>query len=1283
MFLFIAAIAAMYIVLGVLYESFIHPITILSTLPSAGVGALLSLMLLGYDLDVISIIGIILLIGIVKKNGIMMIDFALEAERVDGLPPRQAIHQASLLRFRPILMTTMAAILGALPLMLGTGTGSELRHPLGVALVGGLIVSQMLTLFTTPVIYLYFDRLAQRLTGRPLAARLPRRAGRMNISAPFIARPVATTLLTLGIFFAGALGFSKLPVAPLPQVDFPTISVSAQLPGASPMTVATTVAGPLERYLGQIADVTEMTSQSGIGQARITLQFALDRDINGAARDVQAAINAARADLPSALKSNPTYRKVNPADAPILILALTSKTLTQGQIYDAASNVLAQRLSQLDGIGQVIIGGSALPAVRVELNPQALFNYGIGLEDVRAALASANANSPKGTIDDGIQRYQIYTNDQATKAADYIPLVVAYRNGAAVRLGDVAAVNDSVEDTRNLGLANGQPSVLVILFSQPGGNIIDTTDGVKAELPHLEAALPADIHVSIAIDRSTTIRSSLHDTELTLLIAVTLVTVVVFLFLRDIRATAIPTIAVPVSIFGTFGAMYLLGYSLDILSLMALTISTGFVVDDAIVVLENVSRHIEAGMPPMEAAFRGAREVGFTVLSISLSLVAVFTPILLLSGILGRLFREFTLTLSLAILISLAISLTTTPMMCALFLRPRPRSERPRRPTLFQRVLHGYERSLGWALRHSRLFLAIFFAAIVLNGVLIYYIPKGYFPLEDTGRLVGRLQADQSVSFHAMTQKLRQMMAIVQADPAVDHVVGYTGVGSGGGFGQINTGSVFVSLKPQSQRPPIDQVIARLRPKLARVPGGRLFLVAVQDIRAGGRQSNAEYQYTLQSDDAGELEDWTPKLVQALQGSSVLADVNSDQQQKGLETDIVIDRDSAARLAITPAQIDSTLYDAFGQRQVSVIYSAINQYHVIMEIDPRYTRDPSSLRDIYVATSGGPASGTATSNLPGGTVTAAAATAKSSTASTAASAAAANANSARNAAINSIANTGKGATSSGAAVSTTKERMIPLAAVSHYGPGNTPLSVSHQGLFVASTISFNLQPGATLGEATAEIDNAVNQLHMPATIHGSLAGTAQAFQQSLINELVLIIAAITAVYIVLGVLYESYVHPITILSTLPSAGVGAFLALMAFHTEFDVIGTIGVILLIGIVKKNAIMMIDFAIDAKRSRNLSSYDAIYQACLLRFRPIMMTTAAAILGAVPLAASFGAGGEIRRPLGISIMGGLLVSQLLTLYTTPVLYLYLEGLGQWGLRVRQRLFPGLFGARPAPAE
>ena len=1102
----------------------------------------------------------------------------------------------------------------------------------------------------------------------------------MNISSPFISRPVATTLLTLGIALAGILAFWKLPVAPLPQVDFPTISVNAQLPGASPTTVATSVASPLERHLGQIADVTEMTSQSGIGQTRITLQFGLNRDIDGAARDVQAAIVAARADLPASLRSNPTYRKVNPADAPILILAMTSKTLTQGQMYDAASNVLAQQLSQIGGIGQVIIGGSALPAVRVELNPQAMFKYGIGLEDVRAALASANANSPKGTIDDGDRRYQLYTNDQATKASDYAPLVIAYRNGAAVLLSDVADVLDSVEDVRNLGLSNGEPSVVIILFRQPGANIIDTIDSVKAELPALEAAMPADVNVNIAIDRSTTIRQSLHDTEVTLVIAIALVTVVVYFFLRNFSATVIPSVAVPVSILGTFGAMYLLGYSLDILSLMALTIATGFVVDDAIVVLENISRHLEAGMPRLQAALLGAREVGFTVLSISLSLIAVFLPILLMGGIVGRLFREFTLTLSLAIMISLAISLTTTPMMCALFLRSSVAREGRSRSHLFDRVLAGYERSLSWALQHSRIVLAVFFGAIILNIVLYIVVPKGFFPEQDTGRLIGSLQADQSVSFQLMTQKLRQMTAIVQEDPAVENVVGYTGVGSGGGFGSINTGSVFVSLKPIGERPPMDQVIARLRPKLAKVPGGRLFLFGVQDVRAGGRQSNAEYQYTLQSDDADELFKWTQRLVNELEHSQIMADVSSDQQQRGLESDLVIDRDTASRLGITPAQIDNTLYDAFGQRQVSVIYSAINQYHVVMEIDPRYTQYPASLGEIYVATSGGGASGTQTSNAPAGTVTPVKSASAGAETSAENAAATANNNSARNASINALANTGKGSTSSGAAVSTAQETMIPLSAMSHYNAGNAPLSVNHQGLFVAATISFNLHPGAALGDAAKEIDAAAKRIRMPVTIHGTFAGTAQVFQESLGNEPILIAAAIAAVYILLGVLYESYIHPITILSTLPSAGVGAILALMLFHTEFDIIGLIGVILLIGIVKKNAIMMIDFAIEAKRAGHLNSRDAIYQACILRFRPILMTTSAAILGAIPLAVSFGNGSEIRRPLGIAIVGGLLISQLLTLYTTPVLYLYLDRLGHSSLQLRARLLPRLFGAPSA---
>jgi multidrug efflux pump len=1124
----------------------------------------------------------------------------------------------------------------------------------------------------------------------------------MNISAPFIARPVATTLLTIAIALAGLMGFSRLPVSPLPQVDFPTISVSATLPGASPETVSTSVAEPLERHLGQIADVTEMTSQSGIGQARITLQFDVSRDIDGAARDVEAAINAARADLPTNLPSNPTYRKVNPADAPIMVLALTSKTMTQGQMYDAASNILAQRLSQLSGIGNVNIGGSSLPAVRVELNPQALYNYGIGLEDVRAALASANANSPKGTIDDGNRRFQIYTNDQANVAADYAPLVIAYRNGGAVRLSDVAQVSDSVQDNRNLGMSEGQPSVLVILYRQPNANIIETVDAVKAELPHLEAAMPADMNVTVAIDRSTTIRASLHDTELTLVLAVMLVTVVVFLFLRKVSATIIPSVAVPISIFGTFGVMYLLGYSLDILSLMALTISTGFVVDDAIVVMENIARHMEEGMPRLQAAFRGAREVGFTVLSISLSLIMVFLPILLMGGILGRLFREFTVTLSIAILVSLVISLTTTPMLCALFLKTDRARGPEGRPSLFERLRIGYGHTLTWALRHSLLILAIFIATVGLNVYLFYAAPRGFFPQQDTGRIIGSLQADQSISFQSMSVKLRQMIDIVRADPAVDTVVGFTGVGSGGGFSQINTGTVFVSLKPISQRVTVDEVLARLRPKLAQVPGGRLYLAAVQDLRAGGRQSNAQYQYTLQSENVQDLYTWTPKLVDALEHNPVLTDVSSDQQQRGLETYLTIDRDTTARLGVSPLQIDNTLYDAYGQRQVSTIYSAINQYHVVMEIDPRYTQYPSSLRDVYVATSGGTAPGTATTNAPGGTVTAA--TTKGTTviaptaipsaaaigtgsglasaASSAATARAISNNSARNSFTNALANTGHGSTSAGAAVSTNKETMIPLAAISHYRPGHTALSVNHQGLFVASTISFNLKPGKSLGEAAEEINAAIARINMPSAITGTMAGTAQLFQQSLSKEPILILTAIAAVYILLGVLYESYIHPITILSTLPSAGVGALLALMLFHVEFDIIGLIAVILLIGIVKKNAIMMIDFAIEAKRSRNLNSYEAIFEASLLRFRPILMTTSAAILGAVPLALSFGNGGEIRRPLGIAIVGGLIISQLLTLYTTPVLYLYLDRLSGWSLRMRRRM-----GRRPQsgpqPAE
>ena len=1069
----------------------------------------------------------------------------------------------------------------------------------------------------------------------------------MNVSAPFIARPVATTLLTLGIALAGLLAYTRLPVAPLPQVDFPTILVTAVLPGASPDTVATSVAEPLERHLGQIAAVTEMTSESALGQTRIVLQFGLDRDINGAARDVEAAINAARADLPSDLRGNPTYRKVNPANAPILILAMTSKTLTNGQLYDAAANVLQQRLSQLPGIGQFIIGGAAMPAVRVELNPTALFHYGIGPEDVRAALASDNANSPKGIVEQAGTRWQIYTNDQASHASDYASLVVAWRNGAAVRLNDLGEVVNSVEDLRNVGLYNGRTAVLALLYRQPGANVVETIDAVKSELPHLQAALPSDTHIDLVGDPSTTIRASLHDTQLTLLIAVALVTLVVFAFLLDWRATSIPAIAVPISIIGTFGAMYFLGFSLDNLSLMALTISTGFVVDDAIVVLENISRHLESGMSRRQAALQGAREVGFTVLSISLSLIAVFIPILLMGGIVGRLFREFALTLSL----SLVLSLTTTPMMCAVMLRARG-AARPLRNGLFNRLQGAYLRSLGWALDHRRTLLLLLGVTIVLNFVLFAVIPKGFFPEEDTGRLLGSMVADQSISFQSMSRKLSQAIDIVRHDPAVDSVVGFSG-GGGGGRSQTNSATVYVALRPHSQRGDIDRVVARLREKLSQMAGARLYLVPVQDIGAGGRQTSAAYQYTLRSDSSDELYAWTPKLVAALQRDKRLVDVNSDQQQSGRQTTLAIDRDTAARLGISPLQIDSTLYDAFGQRQVSVIYSAQNQYHVVMEVAPRYWENPATLQQVWVSTAGATPSGTQTTQAPLGTV---------SSVGTASAAMSASAQAARNATTNAIADVGHSVGSSGAALSTAQEQMVPLVAVTHTQAGNTPLSVSHQGTFVATTLSFNLPPGRSLSDAVAAIQDASRQIGLPVTIQGDFAGTAQVFRQSLAGEPMLIATALIAMYLVLGVLYESFIHPITILSTLPSAGVGAVLALMACHTEFSIIALIGVILLIGIVKKNAIMMIDFAIVASRDDGLAAREAITAACRLRFRPIMMTTLAALLGALPLILSFGEGSELRQPLGISIVGGLLVSQVLTLYTTPVVYLYLDRFRLW---------------------
>jgi multidrug efflux pump len=1192
----------------------------------------------------------------------------------------------------------------------------------------------------------------------------------MSLSTPFIRRPVATILLTFGLAAAGALAFFKLPVSPLPQVDFPTISVTAQLPGGSPEVVANTVATPLERHLGQIADVAEMTSTSTVGMTRINLQFGLDRDINGAARDVQAGMQAAFADLPTNLRSNPTYRKVNPADAPILILALTSESKLQGELYDAADSVLAQKLSQIQGVGQVIVGGSALPAVRAELNPIALQKYGIGLEDVRAALAASNAHSPKGDIDESDRHYQLYDNDQATRAAQYRSLILAYRNGAPVALSDVGDVTDSVEDLRNAGMANGKPAVLIIIYRQPNANIVGTVDRVMAELPELRASISPAIDVDPMVDRSTTIRASLAEVERTLVLSAVLVVLVVFLFLRSGRATLVPSIAVPVSLIGTFGVMYLLGYSLDNLSLMALTVATGFVVDDAIVVLENITRHIEDGMAPVSAAIKGAAEVTFTVVSMSISLIAVFIPILLMGGIVGRLFREFAVTLSVAIMVSLVISLATTPMMCALLLR-RPRRESQSR---FERVSEagfawlsgGYDRSLGWALRHPLLVMIVLAVTLGLNAYLFVVVPKGFFPQQDTGRVNGSIQADQAISFQLMRQKLEQFIAVVRRDPAVDTVVGFTG---GLGGSQTNGGSMFISLKPLSRRAAsADQVIARIRRNVAHIPGASLFLQAVQDIRIGGRSTNAQYQFTLQDYDADELFAWAPKILAELQAIPQLTQVNSDQQNNGLETNITIDRATAARFGLTVSQIDNTLYDAFGQRQVSTIYNPLNQYHVVMEAAPKYWQNADILRSVYISTSGGSATGTQTTNASAGTVsgapvaggttatvcspasaaastaagqtTTSSATSSSSSATTATtpassissgstaaatgvtpassttsstassststspstsgssstftpitsstptpaasagitaspssgvcatssasttSTAAVSSSAARNQAENSIGNTGNSTASSGSAVSTAAETMIPLSVFAHVGPGNVPLAVNHQGLAVSATISFNLAPGAALSDAVREINAALSRLHVPVSVRGGFQGTARAFEQSIANEPYLILAAVVAVYIVLGMLYESYIHPLTILSTLPSAGIGAVLALMLFGIEFSIMSLIGVILLIGIVKKNAIMMIDFALDAERTRGLTSRQAIHEACLLRFRPIMMTTMAALLGAVPLALGLGDGGELRQPLGIAIVGGLCVSQVLTLYTTPVIYLYLDRFSLW---------------------
>jgi multidrug efflux pump len=1073
-----------------------------------------------------------------------------------------------------------------------------------------------------------------------------------RFSEIFIRRPVATTLLTIGIIFAGLLGYSQLPVSPLPQIDFPIVTVQASMPGASPDAMAQTVAAPLERHLGQIADVNEMTSQSTLGSTRITLQFGLDRNIDGAARDVQAGIVAARVDLPTSLRQNPTYHKVNPADAPIMVIAMTSSAHTAGQLYDLASNILQQRLSQLPGIGEVDVSGSALPAVRVEVNPTAIFHYGIGLEDIRAALASANANSPKGAIEDDNAHYQVYANDQASKAAQYRDLVIAYRNGAAVKLSDVAEVVDSVEDLRNAGLVNGKPGVAVVLSRQPGANIIEAVDNVRAELPRLAASLPGDVDLTIAVDRSKTIRQSLGDTQKTLIVAVVLVVLVVFVFLRSVRAAAIPSVAVPTSIIGSFGLMYLLGFSLDNLSLMALTISTGFVVDDAIVVLENVSRHLEEGVPRLQAAIRGANEVGFTVVSISLSLIAVFAPLVFFGGIVGRLFSEFAVTLSVAVIISLVASLTTTPMMCAFIL--------PREPVCHGRLYHAtervfdamlgfYRRTLGAALRHPGLVMLSLLATIGLNYYMFrYQMTYGLFPVQDTGLIIGSIQGDQGISFQAMQKKLAQLQAIVQDDPAVETVVGFTGGRS------TNSGFVYLSLKPYAERQvTADDVVNRLRGKLSEVAGARLYMVAVSDLRTGGRQSNSTYQYTLLSDDNSELYKWAPILTAELMHNDLLKDVNSDQQQGGLETDVSIDRDTAMRLGLTLNAIDNTLYDAFGQRQVSTIYNALNQYHVVMEVAPRYWQDPSTLSELYVSTSGANPTGVQQTGLPAGEFASATGTAK--TAATIA------ADSARNLATNALAASGHMSASAGAAVSSSIEKMAPLSAFAKVARGHTPLAVNHQGLFAASTISFNLAPGRALSEAKTEIENAIERIGMPSTVRGAFAGTAATYQQSQSNMLLLFAAAIATIYIVLGILYESLIHPITILSTLFSASVGAALALWLFSTQFTVIAAIGVLLLIGIVKKNAIMMVDFALEAKRNGH-GPRTAIEQACLLRFRPIMMTTCAALFGALPLAFGTGEGSELRHPLGITIVGGLIVSQLLTLYTTPVVFIHLDSFGDW---------------------
>lgn len=1021
----------------------------------------------------------------------------------------------------------------------------------------------------------------------------------MNLSEPFIRRPVGTTLLTIAIFLSGVLGYQLLPVSSLPNIDFPTIQVIGVLPGASPETMASAVATPLERQFGRIAGVTEMTSASMLGASSVTLQFDLDRDSDAAARDVQACINAARGQLPANMPNNPGYRKVNPADAPIMILTMTSDAYTRPQMYDVASTILAQRLSQVQGVGQVFVGGGSAPGVRVDVNPTVLNHYGLSLEDVRQALSEANANRPKGQISNHDRAWSVAATDQLLTAKEYEPLIVAYRNGAPIRLTDIATVTEDLEDVRAMGMADGKPSITMIVFRQTGENIIATVDRIRALMPNLKAQIPAGMNLNIAMDRTQTIRASLYDTQWTLMLSVILVILVVFVFLKDLRTTVIPSIAVPVSLVGTFGVMYLAGYCIDNLSLMALTIATGFVVDDAIVVIENISRYLEQGESPLNAALKGAREIGFTVLSITISLVAVFIPILLMSGIVGRLFHEFAVTLSVAIGVSLAISLTTTPMMCALLLKSKQREKKHgwiHRATewCLQSILKLYEITLAVVLRHPLATLILTLLTIGMTAWLYVIVPKGFFPQQDTGRISAKLEADQDTSFPAITQLMQRFVAVVSEDPAVENVVAFAG-GTGGGGSPTNSARMFLTLKPLHERKlTADQVIARLRGKTAEIPGARLYMQSIQDLRIGGRGSNSQYQYTLQGDSLEELSFWSGKLLQTLRGIDGIVDVSSDQQNRGLQTQLEIDRSTAARMGISIREIDNTLYDAFGQRQVSTIYKDKNQYHVILEVESGFSQNPDSLRHVFV----------------------------------------------------------RGANNT----------QVPLAALHQPTTSNTSLSVNHSGQFPSVTLSFNLSPGVSLGEVIPKIEQAKLDLQIPASIRGRFQGTAQAFQDSSSSQPYLILAAVVAVYIVLGILYESYIHPLTILSTIPSAGVGALLALLYFQSELNVMSMIGILLLIGIVKKNAILMIDFALEAERRDGKSPRDAIFEACLLRFRPIIMTTLAALFGGLPLALGMGDGSELRRPLGIAIVGGLIFSQMLTLYTTPVVYLYLDRFSHW---------------------